>query len=294
MDFTGTYSVGSDGRGSMTITSVFGTTIYHFVVISSGQLQLIGFDNGDSISGFASPQSSETPSLSALAGNWSFFLSGSSEGSTVVEAGRFTLDSAGNITRGAEDQNNSGTVSSNATFTGNASSVSASGRGSASFAGTLGTSTFAFYVGSSSTFYFTDTDSGVFLTGSAYKQQSANFTNSSLSGTYVFLFAGTDSLGHAAAKIGEITAEGDGLFTGGVFDGNNNGSPALNQALTGGTYSVATNGRGTALLSSAAGTSSYAFYLVSSSLVVFVETDSFGTTGGPRKLTEWTLLKFLD
>ena len=81
---------------------------------SLGQVQLIGFDNGDSITGFALPQTSSL-SLSALTGNWSFFLSGSSGSTTIVDARRFTLDSSGNITLGAEDQNSGGAVSSNAT-----------------------------------------------------------------------------------------------------------------------------------------------------------------------------------
>lgn len=282
--FTGSYSVGADGRGSATINSALGTTVYHFVIIASGQVQLIGFDPGDSINGFALPQDSNSLSLSALAGNWSFFLSGSSGGTTIVDAGRFTLDSAGIITLGEEDQNSGGTVSPNATFTGTASTLSANGRGTASFTGTLGTSNFAFYVGSSNTINFVETDSGAFLSGSAYKQQSASFDNSSLNGTYVFLLAGADGSGNAAAEIGEITAGGNGLFTGGVFDENDNGTTALNQSITGGTYSVSANGRGTASVISTTGTSTYAFYFVSPSLVVFVETDSFAETEGLANL----------
>jgi hypothetical protein len=282
--FTGSYSVGTDGRGTATVTSSLGNTVYHLVVLATGQVQLIGFDTGDSISGFALPQSSNSLNLAALAGNWSFFLSGSSGGKTVVEAGRLSLDSSGSITLGAEDQNSGGIVSSNVIFTGTASSVSANGRGTASFAGTLGPSNFSFYVDSANTLYFVETDSGVFLSGSAYKQQSSSFTDLSLSGTYVFLLAGADNLGRSAAEIGEITAGGNGLFTGGVFDENDAGTAALNQSVTGGSYAVAVNGRGTASVSSAAGTSSYAFYLVSPSLVVFVETDSFGETEGLANL----------
>ena len=103
-------------------------------------------------------------SLSAFAGNWSFFLSGSSGATTIADAGRFTIDSAGNITLGEEDQNAGRAVSSAATFTGTVSSVSANGRGTATLTGTLGTSTIAFYVQSANTAYFVDADSGVFLT----------------------------------------------------------------------------------------------------------------------------------
>jgi len=281
---TGSYSVGPDGRGTATTTSSLGTTNYRFVIVNSGQLQLIGSDSAESIHGFAVPQDSTSLSLSTIAGNWSFFLSGSSGGKTVIDAGRFSLDSAGNITQGVEDYNNGGTVTSSATFTGNATSLSATGRGTASFTGTLGTSTLAFYVDSANTVFFVETDTGVFLTGSAYRQQSATFANSSLSGTYVFLLAGADNLGSPAAEVGEINADGNGHFISGVFDENENGTVALNQAITGGSYAVATNGRGTAMALSAKGTSSYTFYLVSQNLVVFVETDSFGETEGLANL----------
>lgn len=282
--FTGSYSIGADGRGSATVMSTLGTTVYRLVVVATGQVQLIGFDSGDSISGSALPQNSNELNLNALAGNWSFFLAGSSGGTTVVDAGRFTLDSLGNITLGAEDQNSGGTVSLNATFAGTASSVSPNGRGTATFAGTLGTSNFTFYVVSANAVSFVETDSGVFLSGFAYKHQSASFDNSSLNGTYVFLLAGADGSGNAAAEIGEITAGGNGLFTGGIFDQNDNGTTALNQAITGGNYSVSANGRGTASVTSTTGTSTYAFYFVSPSLVVFVETDSFAEVVGLANL----------
>jgi hypothetical protein len=102
--FTGSYSVGLDGHGSATIISALGTTVYHFTLLATGEVQLIGFDPGDEIHGFALPQAPNSTSLSALAGNWSFFLSGSSGGTTIADAGRFTIDSAGNITLGEEDQ----------------------------------------------------------------------------------------------------------------------------------------------------------------------------------------------
>ena len=93
------------------------------------------------------------------------------------------------------------------------------------------------------------------------------FANSSLSGTYVFLLAGADNLGKLAAEIGEINADGNGHFTSGLLDENDNGT-------------VASNGRGTATAFSVRRTANYAFYLVSQNLVVLVETDSFGETEG--------------
>ena len=278
--FTGSYSVGADGRGSATFNSSLGTTTWRFVIVASGQVRLIGFDRGDAISGTALPQASNSLSLSALAGNWSFFLSGSRAGTKVLDAGRFSLDSSGNITAGEEDQNAGGAVSTAAPFTGTASSVSANGRGAATFTGTLGTSNLAFYVASASTVDFVDIDSSTFLIGSAYKQQSANFTASSLSGTYVYLLGGADNLGRDLAEVGQVNLNGAGQIAGGVFDQNDNGAAVTNQAITGGTYSVAGNGRGTVSVASAAGTSNFAVYLVSQGEAVFVETDSTSVIEG--------------
>jgi hypothetical protein len=114
------------------------------------------------------------------------------------------------------------------------------------------------------------------------------FANSSLSGTYVFLLAGANNLGKPAAEIGEINTDGNGHFTSGLFDENDNGTVALGQAITGGSYAVASNGRGTATAFSVRGTASYAFYLVSQNLVVLVETDSFGETEGLAHLQSGT------
>ena len=278
--FTGSYSVGTDGRGSATFNSSLGTNTWRFVILASGQVRLIGFDRGDAISGTALPQASNSLSLSALAGNWSFFLSGSRGGTTIVDAGRFSLDSSGNITAGEEDQNAGGAVSSAATFTGTASSVSANGRGAATFTGTLGTSNLAFYVASANTVDFVGIDSGTFLSGSAYKQQSASFTASSLSGTYVYLLGGSDNLGRDLAEVGQVNLNGAGQVTGGVFDQNDNGTAVTNEAITGGTYSVASNGRGTVSVTSAGGISNFAVYLVSQGEAVFVEADSTSVIEG--------------
>lgn len=277
---TGSYDVGPDGRGTATLTSSLGTTHYRFVVTDGPQLQLIGFDAADSIHGVATPQDSSSLSLSGIAGNWSFFLSGSSGGMPFAEVGRFSVDSAGNITQGVEDSNNAGTVSSNASFTGSASSLSPTGRGTVSFTGSLGTSNFAFYVAPTDTVYFVEIDSGVFLSGSAYKQQQATYANSTLRGSYIFLLSGTDNLGGPVAQLGQIDADGTGHITGGVFDVNDNGALALKQAIMGGSYTVESNGRGTAIATSASGTLSYAFYLVSQSTAVFLEIDGRGVTQG--------------
>ncbi len=286
--FSGTYAVGPDGRGSATIMSSQGSTNFHFVTLASGQVQIVEFDASETGNGTAIPQDTSSLSLSAVAGSWSFFLSGTGpSGEPVAGGGCFSLDSAGNLTSGVADYNYGGTVSSNFAFTGTATTVASSGRGTVSFTGSLGISNYAFYVASANEVLVIETDSTPALAGTAFKQQSASFANSSLAGNYVYELIGTTTLG-ASAEVGQVILDGSGNIKGGSFDVNDDGNALLDQSLAG-TYSVGPNGRGTASVSSTAGTTSIAFYLISQNLAVFVETDSSAVaeglaraqTGGP-------------
>jgi len=283
LSFAGTYSVGTDGRGAAMITDSNGTTNFHFVVIASGQAQIVEFDASENGNGTVVPQDTSALNLTSLAGNWSFFLSGTgATGEIIGDAGAFSFDSAGVITQGVEDYNDGGTVTADASFTGAATNATSNGRGTVSFTSSTGTSTFAYYVVSANQVFVVETDTSPSLSGAAYKQPGTTFTNSSLSGTYTFLLAGADAVG-LVADVGQVAADGNGNITSGVFDENEAGTAVLDQSLTG-TYTVASNGRGTATLTSAAGTTNYAFYLVSPKLTIFVQTDSFAVTEGLAEL----------
>ncbi len=276
--FTGTYSVGADGRGSATTTSSQGTSTFRFVLDGQGLAVIIAFDS-DHGSGTVQKQDTSAFSSTAIAGNWSFSFGGiNSSGGPAAAAGRFGLDAAGNISAGVEDFNNAGVVSSNVTFTGSTSSVSSSGRGTATFTSALGTSQLAFYVVSANEAVFVTLDFPSGFLGSAAKHQSASFSLSSLNGNYAFLLAGASTLG-AVVNAGRFTADGNGNLSSGVFDENDTGVVLQNQSFTG-TYSLAANGRGTAIVTSGAGSSSFALYMVSQDRAFFVETDATAVTVG--------------
>jgi hypothetical protein len=279
LSFTGSYSVGADGRGSATITDSQGTSTFHFVVLASGQAQIVEFDASENGNGTVMPQDTSAFNLGSLAGNWSFFLSGTgTSGEPVADGGVFSLDSSGAVTQGVEDVNDGGTITSDVSFTGTATSSTSNGRGTVSLSSTSGTSALAYYVVSANEVFIVETDSASGFSGTGYKQQSSAFADSSLSGSYNFLLGGVDTNG-VVADIGQISANGNGGITSGVVDENDAGTAALNIALTG-SYSVAANGRGNASVTSANGTSNYAFYLVSQNLLIFLETDTFSVTVG--------------
>ncbi len=100
--------------------------------------------------------------------------------------------------------------------------------------------------------------------------------NSRFKGTYAFRFAGTDS-GGAVYSAGIFTSDGSGNISAGVEDVNRStGSQSL--AFTG-SYNVGSNNRGTMILTTTSGTSTYDIAIGSSGETLFIEADNTGTRG---------------
>jgi hypothetical protein len=276
--FTGTYSVGPDGRGSATITSTSGTSNFSFVMISATQAEFIEFDSTTTGSGNFNAQTASAFSNSALSGPYSFgFLGANGSGSPAASAGVFTLDGAGNIVAGTEDVNDAGTITNNLTFTGHYN-VASNGRGTATVTDSNGTFNFALYVVSSSQIKFIEIDSSAPIAGNALQQQATSFSNASLSGNAVFFLAGSSTVGPFVGG-GLITADGNGKITSGVEDENDAGTVVLNNAVTG-TYSIASNGRGTATLNVGGTSGSIVFYMVAADEAEFLGTDASAVSLG--------------
>ncbi len=115
---------------------------------------------------------------------------------------------------------------------------------------------------------------GIFLTvgcgsSSPAKANSNGFTDSNLSGTYVFSSEGLDANGNFLALAGAFVANGSGGIstTSGTMDVVDSGvTPAspIAQPITGGSYYVNTDGRGQVKLTSSVGTFTLDFVLTSS------------------------------
>jgi hypothetical protein len=134
--------------------------------------------------------------------------------------------------------------------------------------------------------------SGIFLTASCGNgsnltpPNNQGFSNSSLNGTYVFSSQGFDSSEGAPLNIvGTLVANGTGGITGGTIDvvdaANANPPATAAQTITGGTYSIGSDGRGLVnLVSSAYGTFSLDVVLSSTSQGLVTEVDNFGGGSG--------------
>lgn len=85
---------------------------------------------------------------------------------------------------------------------------------------------------------------------------SGGFSNSNLNGTYVFSVSGVDNAGNPYAMVGSFTANGSGAVSSGTVDINDEGltGPVANAAVSGGNYSVGSDGRGNVALATGSNT----------------------------------------
>jgi hypothetical protein len=109
---------------------------------------------------------------------------------------------------------------------------------------------------------------------------SGPYSTASLNGTYAFLMSGQDR-GGFFTQAGSFTANGSGAITGGVLDLNSGVVPgSTTLAITGGTYSIDTNGKGTLSLIDSLETLQVSIVLTSKTAGLFTETDGFATASG--------------
>src|SRR5581483_11787444 len=269
---TGTYTIRADGRGSATLNSPAGNTVIDFVIVSGGHALVTRFDANATGSGTIDQQTSSAFSNTALAGQFAFTLTGlDGAGNPLGVAGTFTSDTAGNITSGIDDSNDSGGVVTNDPMTGSLP-VASNGRGTATINTVRGTSTFAFYVVDSTHIKLVETDTtSTFLGGEAFRQ-TGPFSNASVSGPFAFTMAGADLLSAGPFAAGGIfNADGAGTITSGTEDFNDAGSVITNAGLSG-NYSIAAYGRGTLSIVTGSGTFNFIIYPSSAGILV-LETD---------------------
>jgi len=317
LTFTGTYSVGSDNRGSMTITvssprvfsSGFGQTFSFSLGSFNGGIatrgRMIELDNEQIwATGILAKQDPTAFSTAAITGGYAFGLSGTAGSGFPLNAiGRFTA-SGGSLSAGLTDvyglgltESGSGTVSAGLRlpFSG-VYQVSGNGRGTAVFTFTAqdpAFSNFTFYVVSANELLFIETDtcqSGICtfkggISGEVLQQSGGPFTTASLNGPAVFNLtaAGKGTATGGSVAVGQETFDGSGNVTG-IKDQNQSGVITSDQTFNG-TYAVDTDGLGRGTI--ALGGVQQSFYLASPGRGFTIDTNGFNEgkfepqSGGP-------------
>src|SRR6266446_104648 len=302
--FTGTYSIGADNRGVMTLNFSGSSAKLAFAMLANGNAQFIEFDasGGAGTIGSGTMEKADTTAFSTarIIGDYAFGAAGfdNANNRAAIE-GRFTSNGTGTLTNAAGDVNGYGTDYP-MTFTAANYTVSntATGRGTMTFTFTFGgtpdTMNFVFYVVNSGKLFMMESDAVTtatpLLTGAVVQQQvpAGGFTNASLNGNLVISLTGHSACGTVSgvpkAVAGLLSTNGSGALSL-TYDENFCSAP---NSVTGaaGTYSVVGNGRA----SIAIGGYALVAYLVKSNQIFLFVSDSnvlFGV-GEPQSAVSFT------
>jgi hypothetical protein len=260
--FTGSYSIGADNRGLMTLNFSGSTAKLAFAMTASGNAQFIEFDatGGTGTIGSGTMEKADTTAYgtSRLTGDYAFGAGGfDNVNNRAAIEGRFTANGTGTFTNAAGDVNAYGTdYAMNFTAANYTVSNTATGRGTMhlafTFGGTPDSMNFVFYIVNSGKLFFMERDSVTtatpLLNGVVAQQHTpaGGFTNASLNGNMVIYLTGLSVCGNGAVGVpkagaGLLTANGSGAFSL-TYDENFCRGPN-SFAGAPGTYSVASNGR---------------------------------------------------
>src|SRR5712691_2217006 len=223
--FTGTYAIGADNRGVMTLNIGAGSAKLAFAMMADGNAKFIEFDagggNGTISSGTMEKTDTNAYNTAKIAGDYAFGVAGLDNLSNrATIAGRFTANGAGTLTNTAGDLNAYGSVNS-MTFTAANYTVSntATGRGTMNltftFGGTPDSLNFVFYVVNSGKLFVMESDAvsstTPLLNGVVVQQQTpaGGFSNASLNGNMVIYITGLSACGGGTSSVAKAVA---GLF----------------------------------------------------------------------------------
>jgi len=299
--FTGTYTIGQDNRGTLTLNVTGGGTFtYDLAIGSSGEIIFIESDSsGTRGSGIIDKADPTQFFNSKIAGPYVMGLFGSDQaGKRVGLAGLLVTDGAspnGVVTSGSLDINDAGTAASISSLAGTYG-VGPNGRGTMTVTAGSTTYNFSFYVVSASELFLVSTDTvsstNPRVGGLVVGQSGTVFNNSFFNGNGVFNLSGVNASAASVVAVGILATDGNGNVTSSsVFDENNAGQILSQQALAG-NYSVASNGRGTiSLTGSGVPATSFVLYTItnnkgflldmsgSDALSGFLEPQITGNTG---------------
>lgn len=278
----------NSSTGSITgIPGTAGTANFTLQVAESGCSALTSPTQALSISVVSQTSAND----SELSGHYAFLFNGFDDatGSQMAVAGSFAADGKGNITEGIEDENGPNAAALSVPLTGTYN-IASNNTGAFTITTSSGSKTYAVALNSISNgvaqkarfIEFDDVTgtSGQRGSGVLRLQDTSAFTSGGIAGPYAFGFSGQDSSGNRAAMVGAFRMDGAGTISSGVADENVAGT-ATNPSLTGAyTTPTMSDGRASIILNpSNASSLNLTAYVVSSSEVLVMRTDTFSSEG---------------
>ena len=277
---TGTYNVGSDGRGTLTLNSSIGSFAYAFALRALNNAGLNEIDN-NVINATGNLELQTATGVTAPSGNYAFGFAGSALCGTqslkaINSVGLFSL-TGGNV-GGLQDVNCNTNITQAQSLSGSYSAVDSLGRGTGAFSASAGSADFVYYVVSANRYRFICSDTSTFFQGSADLQTQSSFAASDFNGSYVVSNGANTNAGVSYTLI-QFNASG-GNVASGYYDVNDTGT--VGQApVSGGGYTLATNGRvnGSFTVNGTA-TLPFSMYLFSPSQAYYLDQRTTAVGGG--------------
>jgi len=289
----GTYLVGPDGRGTVSLNSGLQSAgTLAFVLTTNQHGLLVRFDKNVTGSGTLDQQNLNdlTISPTIINGPYVFSIAGADKSLRPMGvAGKFSANGGGGLTAPAilDAKINGAAQTSDRSLTGSYSfdaTRSGTGRGTITLTSTTTSSMqYALYVVDGTHVHLVEADANAFLAGDMFAGTTGNsFSVGELTaGNYPFTNGGTSSTG-AYASGGVFVSDGAGNIKSGVVDANNAGTVQSASMLGSCAYTVdGTTGRiDLKLCPSGGSTLEFAAYLTSTGSAVMLELDSAATANG--------------
>lgn len=220
----------------------------------------------------------------SLKGQYAFLMSGQDGFGFFGRVGVFVADGNGNITGGVEDVNSAGGIGT-LSYASSTYSIQADGRGVVNLVNSSGTTSFSVTLVSTTQGLIAETDNIATASGTFYLQNMNAFSQTAVSGPYVFDVSGIDGAGNPDSIIGQISANGGGGLSSGLLDENDAATPSGPQPFTTGNYQMdatfgSTFGRGTLSFIAGGIEYDYIYYIVTGNRIRFIETNSNALTLG--------------
>jgi hypothetical protein len=231
---TGTYSVGSDGRGTLNLNSSIGSFSYAFAIRALNNAGLNEIDN-NVINATGNLEQQSPTGVTAPSGNYAFGFAGSGLncGTLAINSiGVFNL--GGGDVGGLQDLNCGGTITQSEALSGSYSSIDGLGRGTGLFSASTGSAGFVYYVVSANRYRFMCPNAATFFLGSADLQTKPSFAASDFSGSYVVSTAANTRAGVSYTLI-QLNAS-SGTVSSGYYDVNDTGM--VSKSTLTGAYSL--------------------------------------------------------
>lgn len=269
----GGYSVGPDGRGTLSLSSPLGTFSYAFALRAGNSAGLNEMDNV--VINAAGSLELQAGGVSVPSGNYAFGFTGTTSACGALNSiGLAGLN--GNSVNGLQDENCGGTVTQSEPLSGSYGNLDTLGRGTGSFSANTGSTDLVYYAVSANRFRFICPDKGAPFLGGADLQSQSSFAASDFNGNYVIATSGRSQSGSSNALM--LINASSGSIPGGYLDVNNTGVFTTSN-LTG-AYSMNSTGYVTGTLNTSSAPVMFSMYLVSPTLAYYLDLGTSASGGG--------------